>query len=103
MGVLNEIVVVFHLLSMAAIVGGWLAAGRQGRIVPSMLWGGRLAVVTGLILVAIAEMIKTPNHMKIGVKFGIALAVLGLGEIANSRQRKLAAEQPALVGSVRCV
>ncbi|MBK8868160.1 MAG: hypothetical protein IPN45_08925 [Actinomycetales bacterium] len=98
MGVINEIVVVFHLLSMAAIVGGWLAAGRQGRIVPSMVWGGRLTVVTGLILVAIAEMIKTPNHMKIGVKFGIALAVLGLGEIANSRQRKLAIEQPALVG-----
>ena len=96
MGVLNEIVVVAHLVGMAAIVGGWFAVRGQGRILPSMVWGARAQVVTGLILAGIASMDKDdpPNHMKIGVKLGVALAVLGLAEVANVRQRRAAAAAP---------
>ena len=97
MGVLNELVVVAHLVGMAAIVGGWLAVRGQGRILPSMVWGARAQIVTGLILAGIASMDKDdpPNHMKLGVKLGVAIAVLAIAEIANSRQRKLAAAEPA--------
>lgn len=50
MKLFNEIVVVVHLLGMAAIVGGWLAVRHDLRIVPSILWGARIQVLTGLIL-----------------------------------------------------
>jgi hypothetical protein len=97
MKVLNEIVVVFHLLGMAAIVGGWLAVRGQGRIAPSIVWGARAQVVTGLILLMIAETDKEdpPNHVKLGVKLLVALAVWALAEQAAMRQRQATAEVAA--------
>ncbi len=89
---LNEVVVVLHLLGMGAIVGGWFATRAQRRIPGAMLWGARAQLVTGLVLVALAEMDKDdpPNHMKLGVKLGIAIAVVACAELGNIRQRKLA-------------
>lgn len=89
---LNEVVVVLHLLGMGAIVGGWLATRTQGRISAAVLWGARAQVATGLVLVAFAEMDKDdpPNHLKIGVKLGIAVAVMACAELGAIRQRKLA-------------
>ncbi len=93
---LNELIVVLHLVGRAAIVGGWFAVRHDRRIIPSIVWGARAQVITGLILAGIASMDKDdpPNHMKIGVKLGVALAVLGLAEVANVRQRRAAAAAP---------
>ncbi len=86
----NELVVLIHLLGMAAIVGAYLATRGQGRLPMAMLWGARAQVLTGLVLAGIAEMDKDepPNHMKIGVKLLVALAVLACVEVSNARQRK---------------
>ncbi|MBK8756734.1 MAG: hypothetical protein IPM08_06320 [Actinomycetales bacterium] len=93
---LNELIVVLHLLGMAAIVGGWFAVRHDRRIISSIVWGARAQVITGLFLAGIASMDKDdpPNTMKIGVKLGVALAVLGLSEVANVRQRRAAAAAP---------
>ncbi|MBK8470146.1 MAG: hypothetical protein WAR57_15035 [Candidatus Phosphoribacter sp.] len=90
MKLLNEIVVVVHLLGMAAIVGAWFAVRSDKRLVPAMLWGARVQIITGLILMAIAEMDRDdpPNRAKLGVKLLIALIVLVMTETANARQRR---------------
>lgn len=93
MKLFNEIVVVVHLLGMAAIVGGWLAVRHDLRIVPSILWGARIQVLTGLILAGFASMDKEdpPNNAKLGVKLVVALVVMGLAESTWAAQKKAAA------------
>ncbi len=92
MELLNEFVVVLHLLGMAAIVGGWLAVRTNPRVIPPILWGARAQLVTGLILAGLAEADKEdpPIHAKLGVKLLVALVVLALVEMANARQRRAA-------------
>lgn len=85
-----NVVVVAHLLGMAAVVGGY-AAGRP-RVSEVMVWGARLQVVTGLILVGIAESIdalgKDPNMAKIGVKLIVAIAVAAFAEIGHADEKR---------------
>ena len=68
--------VVLHLLGMAAILGGWIAARAGSTSFAPLVWGARAQVVTGLLLVAIA--------------------VAACAEIAAARARK-GEPKPALV------
>jgi hypothetical protein len=94
METLYNLVVVTHLLGMGALVGGYLVAAtrRADALVPNsvMVWGARLQVITGLVLVGLAESALDGdlNHTKIGVKLVVALAVAALTEIANARGRR---------------
>lgn len=90
MAFLNELVVVAHLIGMAAIVGGYFATRSTRRIGAPIVWGARAQLVTGLILAVIAEMDRNdpPNHAKLGVKLLVAIAVVACAELANARQRK---------------
>lgn len=85
-----NVVVVAHLLGMAAVVGGYVA-GRP-RVSEVMVWGARLQVVTGLILVGMAESIdslgKDPNMVKIGVKLVVAVAVAAFAEIGHADEKR---------------
>lgn len=98
----NELVVLAHLLGMAAIVGAYFVVRGQGRLPAAMLWGARAQVFTGLVLAGLAEMDKDdpPNHAKIGVKLLVAILVLVCAELANNRQRKLVgASAPGATGA----
>ena len=87
-----DLVVVLHLLGMAALVGGWLVFTRGGSSVEVMTWGARAQVVTGLVLVGLAEGVssldKHVNNPKIGVKLVVALAALACIEIARARAKR---------------
>ena len=51
MDLVYNLLVVLHLLGMAAVVGGWVAV-RSGRTVTApIVWGARAQLVTGLALV----------------------------------------------------
>lgn len=93
------VVVVLHVLGLAAIIGPWLAAPRAGRIRMAMVWGARAQVVTGIVLVGLHEMSSDPsdalNRTKIGVKLAVALACTACAEIANGRQRRALAAADA--------
>jgi hypothetical protein len=99
MRVVIGLFVVLHLLGAAAIIGPWLAAPRSGRIRSAMVWGARAQVVTGILLVGLHEMSSDPadalNRAKIGVKLLVALACAACAEIANGRQRRALAAEPA--------
>lgn len=94
MSFVYDLVVVTHLLGMAALVGGWFAFERGLDTVPLMKVGARAQVVTGLVLVGLLEMVSslTPdggvNHPKIGVKLVLAFAAAACIEIAAGRAKR---------------
>ena len=78
-----KVVVILHLLGMAAIVGSWLAALKTPRVLPGMLHGALTQLVTGLVLEGLLEShavaSETPiNHPAIGAKLLIALVITAL-------------------------
>ncbi len=97
--VIYDLVVVAHLLCMAAIVGGYAAVffgnrAGSGTLAVSelMVWGARFAFVTGLILAGLASGVdslgKDPDHAKLGVKLVIALAVAATAEIGRGKAKR---------------
>lgn len=100
MDVLQKIILVLHLLGMAAIVGGWPAA-RKGRTMSEVVvWGARAQIVTGLILVGLAEATKDEgsalNYTKIGIKLLVAVIVVAFAEIGRARAKRDESSSTAL-------
>jgi hypothetical protein len=88
MEILRHVVVLLHLLGLAAIIGSAVFVAR-GAATPALVWGARAQLVTGLVLLGILESGTDPvNHAKYGVKLVIALAVVACAEIANAKGRK---------------
>jgi hypothetical protein len=95
---LYQVVVLAHVLGLAALIGGYFAlvwaAPRSANpaFVPSvvMLWGARAQVLTGLVLVGLGEAVidRDYDHAKIGVKLVIALVVTALVEVTRGRGRR---------------
>ena len=91
MSVLYNIVVVIHLLGMAAVVGGYLTVLRQPRVLGIMRDGAGTALLAGIVLVGLAEsdaVDKDLNHAKMGVKLVVALVVLALAIVGAKRDRE---------------
>ncbi|WP_019925943.1 hypothetical protein [Nocardia sp. BMG111209] len=86
MTVVYNLVVVTHLLGLAAVIGGY-AAG-QPKVSEVMVWGARAQIVTGLILVGLADSVHSlDKHLdlaKIITKLVIAVAVAAFAEIGRA-------------------
>jgi peptidoglycan/LPS O-acetylase OafA/YrhL len=78
MDFLRLVLVFLHILGAAAIVGGWLAAFETPTVTQWQWIGALTQLVTGLLLVGLAEMGDGdgPNHFKVAVKLIIALVVV---------------------------
>ena len=79
MEALEAVLVFAHLLGMAAIVGGYFSGLRNvpKRLSAGAVHGTLLQLLTGLLLVGIAEMGTEPvNHAKIGIKLAIAVVLM---------------------------
>lgn len=91
MSFLYDLVVVLHLLGMAAIVGGYLVTLRTPHVNVVQLWGARAQILTGLVLVGLRESGAVDgdplNRTKIAVKLVIALVVVAAAEIQYRRRR----------------
>lgn len=82
-----------HFVSWAALLGGvlTLSGAAEKRVAASAVWGARLAFVTGLLLVGIKEGLAKSgggdpvNHMKIGIKLLLGLAVVGMIEASRKK------------------
>lgn len=107
MEIVYNVVVVTHLLGMAALVGGY-AAGRPA-VNEVMVWGARAQLITGVILVGLAESVSSLdtdlNMMKIGIKLVIAVLVAGFAEVAraDAKRGKDAAWMPDAAGGLAIV
>jgi len=104
MDVLKYVFLALHLISMAAIVGIWFANFRKPSVVLGQLIGACGSLVTGLVLVGLAEAAATAdhpvNHAKIGVKAVVALVVLVTAIIGYLKTRK---GQPVSTGLAHAV
>jgi hypothetical protein len=96
MEIVEHLLVLAHLLGMAAIIGSAVFVAR-GVATPALVWGARAQLVTGLVLVGLAEMGDGDvNHAKVGVKLLVAIAVAACAEIAAAKAKK-GGERPQLV------
>jgi hypothetical protein len=103
MSVVFDLFVMLHLLGMAAIVGGYLVVARAPRILPAIVWGARAQIITGLILVGLAEGGATgtkPDHAKIAVKLVVALVVVALAEISRAKDKRGERVNPNLIHAI---
>jgi hypothetical protein len=78
-----------HFFAWAALIGATLSqlGLTNKKVSPAALWGGRLAFLSGLLLVGIKEAIAGAggaevNHAKVGAKLLLALVPLVLLEIS---------------------
>lgn len=89
MDFVKDLLVVLHLLGMAAIFGAWLVVRAEPRMVPTIVWGARAQIITGLLLTGLAEMGDDPvNHAKIGVKLVLGLTIAGIAERTLGKQKR---------------
>src|SRR3954454_12606217 len=90
MDVVYHLVLVIHLLGMAALVGGYLSVLRRPRVIGPMRDGAGTALVAGLALVALAEsggVDRDLNHVKTGVKLLAALGALAAAVVGARRDK----------------
>ena len=74
---LINILVMLHILGAAAIFGGWLANFKTPTVNIWQWVGALVQLVTGLALVGAHEMNGGElNHMKIGIKLVISIAIV---------------------------
>lgn len=101
MDILNSVILLFHILGTAALVGGWLATFRKPTVLQWQHIGAWVQLVSGLLLVGLAEMGDGPvNHMKIGIKLVILIAVVVTAIIGR---RKVAKNEPVPKGIAHSV
>lgn len=85
-----NLVVVSHLLGMAAVVGGYVAS--RPRVSELMVWGARAQLISGVVLVGLAESIdslgKDPNMAKIGTKLVVAVLVAAFAEMGRADAKR---------------
>ena len=71
--------VFIHLLGMAAVVGGYFAGIRSvpKRLSAGMVHGSLLQLVSGVLLLGLAEMGTEPvSHAKYGIKIALTIVLL---------------------------
>lgn len=101
MDFLYTLLIFLHILGTAALVGGWLATFRKPTVLQWQHIGAWVQLVTGLALVGVLEMDGGEvNHIKIGVKGLIMIAVLVAAIIGR---RKVAKNEPVPTGLAHAV
>ncbi|RDI50979.1 hypothetical protein [Nocardia mexicana] len=85
-----NLVIAAHVLGLAAVIGGY-ASGRP-RVNEVMVWGARAQIITGVVLVGMAESIDSLDKnlvmAKVIVKLVIAVAVAGFAEVAHADAKR---------------
>ncbi|MGY0499716.1 hypothetical protein ACWZHB_14625 [Nocardia sp. FBN12] len=85
-----DLVVVTHLLGMAAVVGGYVAS--RPVVSELMVWGARAQLITGVILAGLASGVdsldKDPDTTKLAVKLVISVAVAAFAEMGRGDAKR---------------
>lgn len=95
------IFIVLHLLSWAMVLGGWLTTMRNPQVTAGMMHGSFAAFLFGIILtgLAMADSVgRNLDHMKIGVKGIVALAVIVLLAVAKRQLSTATSTTEAIAG-----
>ncbi|GAB3757118.1 hypothetical protein GCM10027591_06460 [Zhihengliuella somnathii] len=89
MDFLHSLLLFFHILGAAALIGGWLAAFKAPTVGKWQMIGAWVQLASGLALTVLAEAGDDPvNHAKIGVKLVLLIAVLVAAIIGRKKVAK---------------
>lgn len=91
MTILKDVLLLAHFIGWAALFGGMVVQVREPlkRVNAAMRDGAGLAFVAGLLIVGVLEAGTEPvDHLKVAVKFVVALVVLVL-VMANTRKERI--------------
>ncbi|GAA3687888.1 hypothetical protein GCM10023081_26500 [Arthrobacter ginkgonis] len=101
MDFVHALLVFLHIVGAAAIVGGWLATFKTPTVGKFQWYGAITQLVTGLLLVGLAEMGPDPvNHAKIAVKLLLGIGVFVAALIGR---RKIAKGEAVSTGLAHAV
>ncbi|WP_068159396.1 hypothetical protein [Rhodococcus phenolicus] len=101
MDVAINIFLILHFIGLAGIIGSWLAVVKDPRVVTGMLHGAILQLVSGLALVGLNEADGADlNHMKIGIKLVVAVAILVLAIVGLKKEKQNPGSTGALAHTI---
>lgn len=83
-----NLILILHFIGLASVVGGFLVQARSAErgVNPAMWHGALTQLVTGVILVGLAEMQdEDVDHAKIGVKLAITLVITVLAFVGRKK------------------
>lgn len=105
MEILHSPLVFLHIFGAAALLGGWLANFKTPMVGFWQHAGAWIQLVTGVLLVGVAEMTAGEegsgiNHMKIGVKLVILLAIIVTAVIGRRATKREGSAPVGLAHSV---
>ncbi len=97
--------VFLHIVGAAALLGGWLATFRNPTVGYWQHVGAWIQLITGLLLVGLAEMTAGEdgaglNHLKIGIKLVILLVILVAAVIGRRKAKRNETVSTGLAHSV---
>lgn len=95
MDILHSLFLLLHLVGFAALFGGAFVQLKGPRRINPAMWHGALTMlVTGLLLVTSLEMFTDGpvNHMKVGIKLLVLIAVFVL--VLINRKKDTVADGP---------
>lgn len=106
-GIIRSVLVVLHFIGLAALLGGFLVQikalrAKTAEVIPAMVHGAWTALITGLLLVGVAQWALAAgasfqiDHTKIAAKTIVALIVV----ILVMLQRKKKPATPAAFASI---
>lgn len=104
MEIVQNILVILHLIGMAMIVGGYLVTVKAPRVLPGMLHAAGLQVVTGVLLFGMLEMQGSPTmslRAGAGIKILLGLVALIAFIIGNKREKAAASADTVADGTVK--
>ncbi|WP_103501438.1 MULTISPECIES: hypothetical protein [Streptomyces] len=90
---LTNLFLAFHIIGIAALLGGFLSQTKllkagEARITPGMLHGALTMLVTGVALVGLNEANDGDvNHIKIGVKLTLLVVLTALAYVKRDDEK----------------
>lgn len=101
MDIVYSLLVATHLIGVSLLVGTFFVQLRAklGFRFSLMLVGASIQLVSGLALYGLQIAFDEPNHMKLGIKTLIAVAVFVASFVAFTQQRGLQATRVGLVAT----
>ena len=108
--ILRNSLIVLHLVGLASLLGGFMTqmkamAAKSAKVVPAMVHGAWTALVTGILLVGVAQWRIAMgadfeiDHMKIGVKSLVVTVILIL-VMANRKKESVATPVFGAIGAL---
>ncbi|NLT25821.1 MAG: hypothetical protein GXX90_04075 [Microbacteriaceae bacterium] len=105
MEIIRWILLILHFVGIAALFGVWFSQLKaipagQARILPGMMHGAWTMLITGLGLVTYLELATDAeiNHMKIGIKLLVLIAIVVLALVNRKKERVSAGVMWAIGG-----